>query len=221
MPTSKRQLAANRRNAKKSRGPVTPAGKATVSENAVRHGLAGRFRVLPCESQEMFDQFLNQLIEDEKPVGLAEVELVKKMAEHTWLAKRALRFQERMFVVSEQTPEQKAADEFEVGFRPELERFLRYHTAHDRAYQRASKELRERQKERRLAEIGFAREMRAQAEETRRAELHVHKVKTAKAHAEGAQADATMRSIAAAGKMYKTLPPDLLRQVSAEGKIAA
>jgi hypothetical protein len=88
MPTAK-QIQANRRNAQKSTGPTSRAGRATVSQNSVRHGLAGSFRVLPCESQDMYDQFLNQLIEDEKPVGLAEVELVKKMAEHTWLAKRA------------------------------------------------------------------------------------------------------------------------------------
>ena len=85
MSTAK-QRAANRRNAQKSTGPVTPAGRATVSENAVRHGLAGQFRVLDYESQKDFDRFLHQLLEDEKPVGLAEVELVQKMAEHTWLA---------------------------------------------------------------------------------------------------------------------------------------
>jgi hypothetical protein len=37
---SERRLAANRRNAKKSRGPRTAAGKTRVSRNALRHGLA-------------------------------------------------------------------------------------------------------------------------------------------------------------------------------------
>ena len=37
---SKRQLAANRRNAKKSRGPTSDAGKRRSRENALRHGLA-------------------------------------------------------------------------------------------------------------------------------------------------------------------------------------
>jgi hypothetical protein len=134
------------------------------------------------------------------------------MAEHTWLAKRAVRLQDSMFMVHEQTVERKAAGECEVSVQVHIEMYMRYHTTHDRAYQRASKELRERQKERRLAENGFAREKRAEAEESRRAEVHVHKVNAAKAHAERAQADATMRSLAAADKIYNALPPDLLAQ---------
>jgi len=38
--TSERKIAANRRNAAKSTGPRTRQGKATVSRNALRHGLA-------------------------------------------------------------------------------------------------------------------------------------------------------------------------------------
>ena len=39
MPTSEKQIAANRRNAKKSIGPNTPEGKAVASHNAIKHGL--------------------------------------------------------------------------------------------------------------------------------------------------------------------------------------
>src|SRR5437588_12950126 len=38
--SSERKIAANRRNARKSRGPRTLAGKVRASRNACRHGLA-------------------------------------------------------------------------------------------------------------------------------------------------------------------------------------
>src|SRR5437763_1943856 len=39
---SQRQLAANRRNAKRSTGPQTEGGKKRAGRNALRHGLAAR-----------------------------------------------------------------------------------------------------------------------------------------------------------------------------------
>jgi hypothetical protein len=46
--TSERQIAANRRNSRKSRGPRTAAGKSIASRNALRHGVADR--VYGCDS---------------------------------------------------------------------------------------------------------------------------------------------------------------------------
>jgi|SRR6478609_4833743 len=40
---SEKQIAANRMNAKKSRGPRSAGGKARASRNATRHGLAANF----------------------------------------------------------------------------------------------------------------------------------------------------------------------------------
>ncbi|MGH9655624.1 MAG: hypothetical protein ACRD6B_19435, partial [Bryobacteraceae bacterium] len=111
MATAK-QIAANRRNSKKSCGPpkasnVSAETKAIVAQNGTKHGLCAKFRVLKeVEKQEEYDAFLNQLMEDEQPVGQAEIELVVKMAEHTWVAKRALRAQNHCFSLQPKTPEQ-------------------------------------------------------------------------------------------------------------------
>ncbi|MGH9638666.1 MAG: hypothetical protein ACRD3Y_01275, partial [Bryobacteraceae bacterium] len=111
-----KQIAANRRNAQKSTGPKSVQTKAIVAQNGVKHGLCGRFRVLKeLERQEDFDALLNQLMEDEQPVGQAEIELVVKMAEHTWLANRALRFQNQCFALEPKSPEQAKKGEIPVG----------------------------------------------------------------------------------------------------------
>jgi hypothetical protein len=93
-------------------------------------------------------------MEEEKPACLAEVELVKKMAEHTWCSERASRLQEGCFLIT-RTDEQRKNLQGEVVIHPQLERFLRYQAHHDRAYQRASDELLKRRKERLKAERGF------------------------------------------------------------------
>ncbi len=168
MFTSLRKLAANRENAQKSTGPTSAEGKEKVSQNRTTHGLLGQFRVLTGEHQDRFDALLDQLIEDENPVGIAEIELVKKMAESMWLAQRARRYQEACFVVKPQTGDQLAGNQAEIAVRPELERYLRYQAHHDRAYARASAELLKRRKERRLGEVGFESQQRAEAQEKRR-----------------------------------------------------
>jgi hypothetical protein len=180
MKSSNRRLSANRANAQKSTGPRTEAGRSKVSQNRTVHGLTGQFRVLEGEDQEKFDALLDQYMLDEKPVGIAEVELVKKMVEHIWLSERASRFQEACFLVMDRTPEQLENVEAEIRVRPDLERYLRYQAHHDRAYQRASNELLKRRKERLRAEFGFESQKRAEREEQRRDRKENRDIETGK-----------------------------------------
>ncbi|MGH9655541.1 MAG: hypothetical protein ACRD6B_19020 [Bryobacteraceae bacterium] len=202
MATAK-QIAANRRNAQKSTGPKSVETKAKVAQNGVKHGLCAKFRVLKeLEKQEDFDALLNQLMEDEQPVGQAEIELVVKMAEHTWLAKRALRFQNQCFALEPKSPEQVKKGEIPVGVDlTYLEYYVRYHAAQDRAYQRASTELQKRKKARQLAKIGFASQKRAEAEESRKAEKHAVHIATAKLRKQ-------REEMKLGDDLAKMLPPD-------------
>lgn len=178
MATAK-QIAANRANAKKSTGPRTQAGREKVSQNRLTHGLLGQFRVLEGEDQQKYDQLLDQLIAEQKPVGLLETELVKKMSEHLWLSQRARRCQEGCFIV-ERTPEQMPGHLMEIGVLADLERFTAYQARHDHAFNKALTALLKLRKERQMQEIGFEREKRAQAAEERRERQEIRREETHK-----------------------------------------
>ena len=55
--TSPEQRAANQVNALRSTGPQTQAGKARVSQNAVKHGLQGRFQLIAGEDLSEYQAF--------------------------------------------------------------------------------------------------------------------------------------------------------------------
>ena len=201
MPISSRKLAANRANAQKSTGPRSPESKEKVALNAVKHGLCGRFKVLSCEDQSEYDDLLRRFLEAEKPVDDVERELVAKMARHTWLSERAIRFQEGCFLVQPQSPEEEAANRDGIAVRKDLDNYLRYQTCHDRAYARAAAELAKRRKERDLRERGFVRERRAEAQEKRREECHELVVQERSFKVAGAKSDAETKE----ARLYATL----------------
>jgi hypothetical protein len=73
--TSERQIAANRRNSRKSSGPRTAAGKANASRNALRHGLAAIPHIRPDLSPEI-ERFAKALCGDDNDPLLFEQALV-------------------------------------------------------------------------------------------------------------------------------------------------
>jgi hypothetical protein len=214
MPISSRKLAANRANAQKSTGPRSPESKEKVALNAIKHGLCGRFQVLLGEDQAEYDDLLRRFMEAEKPVDDVERELVAKMVRHTWLSERAIRFQEGCFLVQPQSAENEAANKDAVAVRKDLDNYLRYHAAHDRAYQRAAAELAKRRKERDLHERGFAREKRAEAQEKRREEHHELRTEEQKYRVAGAKATAEYKEARLYAELAALMPPKT-------GKIAA
>lgn len=91
---TEKQIQANRLNAERSTGPVTPEGKATVGRNAITHGLrANKFEVLPNEDQAEYQDRLNAWILHYNPTTPVEEELVLRAVNITWKLDRADRFE--------------------------------------------------------------------------------------------------------------------------------
>lgn len=90
---SKKQIAANRRNARKSTGPRTPKGKASSRLNAFRHGLTAAQAVLPDESEDEFEVFHASLVAELAPSSVFEAELVDDIVHSLWRLRRARRIE--------------------------------------------------------------------------------------------------------------------------------
>ena len=87
--TSLRQIQANRRNALRSTGPNTEAGKERSRRNAVRHGLCAETVVAGIESIEDYSAFEASVIADYEAQTAVERELVLRLASLLWRLRRA------------------------------------------------------------------------------------------------------------------------------------
>ena len=96
---TKRQIAANRRNARRSTGPKSAAGKAASSANALRHGLsAARTVVLPDEDGEAYERLKQGVIADLDPAGALQTALAQRIAVLLWRLDRAARLEAELFI---------------------------------------------------------------------------------------------------------------------------
>ena len=86
--TTEKQAAANKANAKKSTGPKTAAGKASVAGNAISHGILSKRLFLGDESPGDFQALQDDLRQALKPMGALELVLVEKVAIAIWKQKR-------------------------------------------------------------------------------------------------------------------------------------
>ena len=104
MATSKKQLAANRTNAKKSRGPLTEATKAKVRLNAKRDGFTGQVTTLSDEDRPVFEKFKSQFIADLAPKTVMELSLADSIAWDTWRLNRLRAVEMNMYALGASDP---------------------------------------------------------------------------------------------------------------------
>lgn len=91
---TRKQIRANRKNAQKSTGPKTEAGKAIASLNATKHGLYSQNVVIDSpylkEDPEEFEKLCFNLMADLDPHGPFQYQLVIKIATCMWRQRRVI-----------------------------------------------------------------------------------------------------------------------------------
>ena len=97
--TSFRQIEANRRNARKSSGPITEEGKQRSRCNAVRHGLTAETVIGALEDAEDYKAFEAAIIADYDAQSAVERELVLRLASLLWRLRRATTMETGLFEI--------------------------------------------------------------------------------------------------------------------------
>lgn len=83
--------AADELPANRCTGPRSEAGKAIVSQNAVRHGFLSRKMFVADENPDEFQLLVDELTSSLQPVGVLEASLIEKIAVIMWRQRRLVR----------------------------------------------------------------------------------------------------------------------------------
>jgi hypothetical protein len=130
-PICKARRVANRRNAAKSTGPRTDAGKAASSANSRSHGLTGQITFENPEEEAAYTRLGLDLTHELKPRTYAEQKLVDTIRDAQWQMNRC----EALDELLRRDPE--------AGANLTIEKLTRYLGRHTRAFFRAVAELKQ------------------------------------------------------------------------------
>src|SRR5688572_16932880 len=171
------QIAANRRNAKKSTGPRTAEGKKRASLSAVKHVMTAKTVILPHECADDYDEIRNALIKDYAPATSQELMLVDQIAIGYWRTIRARKFEVAMFDNQLRTKKHEHGNDTKPNSRDDegcavilqgtdpndLKNYFRYDATISRDYYRAIATLEKMQAARRREEDRQERKTREEA----------------------------------------------------------
>ncbi len=95
--TSLKQIEANRGNALKSTGPITPEGKERSRCNAIRHGLTAETVIASLEDADDYEAFEAAVIADYYAETAVQRELVLRLASVLWRLRRSTAIESALF----------------------------------------------------------------------------------------------------------------------------
>jgi len=159
--SSRKKSKAARINGAKSKGPVTPEGRARSSQNALRHGLSSAVVVLPHEDRSLFEHLRDSYMESFQPTDQPQHDLVETMAAARWRLNRLQEIEAKLLEkemvlrakaiakeLTEMTEVEKLAWVFDnlANNGKSLAMLVRYEGSLNRTYERAFKQLQQLQK---------------------------------------------------------------------------
>jgi hypothetical protein len=159
------RLAANRANSLLSKGATSEIGRAISSQNHTTHGLArhnGAFQLLTSEDPAGFEALKQRLASEHQPTTETEAIFINTMAESHWLAHRAHRLAQTFINLDTGLIENEKSYNL----------YLRYETAHNRAFRQAFHDLLKLRSERRKEHLGFEAQERKDKECEMKIEKH-------------------------------------------------
>jgi len=143
------RAATNRANSQHSTGPRTEAGKLRSSLNALTHGLTSRTVLLPSEDPADHERHVQDFLDEYKPQGPTERQLVQEMIDTAWRLNRVPALETELLARAKNPPTPEAAIEFDiVDAQKAIERMALYSSRLSRQFQKARALLHEIQAER-------------------------------------------------------------------------
>ena|SRR5579871_2808411 len=97
LPNGVDRSAINKANAQKSTGPRTDTGKQRSKFNALRHGLTGQTVVLPSEDHSAYQRHSQSFLDEYRPTGATESQLVQSLIDTSWRINRAAAIETNLF----------------------------------------------------------------------------------------------------------------------------
>src|ERR1700759_1344780 len=131
------QILANRQNAEKSCGPVTPAGKTRVSQNATKLGLFSVANFVGPAERDIFNEFESGYLAELSPATSLEQTLAREIIHAAWRLRRCASLE----VAPPDNLTEEELDRLQISID-------RARSAAQRTFHRSLKELRRLQSER-------------------------------------------------------------------------